>query len=218
MSDESQKNGRNLSVTSFVVILYTLGGGHFNNTGTLLGGSVTFSRASILEYAGLALLFFYLHLFVLNKGGYFGQHGILYQWRNDRNECLKNSTSLRNHITECGTKAMQAMLESTGKIGGQSFNKGATTYPVNALWDNNLTPPIIRKPFRRSAQVIAVDNNSSQRAWFEVDLSWWYCQSADLHSMLKATLLRVNFFNDIFPILLCAAATLLVALRWFGFL
>lgn len=209
MAQDENKKARNLSVISFITILYVLGGGSFNNSGSFLGGSIVFSKPAILEYAGLALLLFYLYRFWLSSK-------FLTYVNDHRDEYLRHSRILSDHINRRGKEEMQRLLDSTGMIDGHQFpkDKDYVHRPVKAIWENPQL--LVRKIFRRHALMYVADKNNQRQGNMQVRLSWWHCMPVELFASLKAVTLKEEFWDDVFPYLLCFIALALVAARWNG--
>lgn len=98
-------------------------------------------------------------------------------------------------------------------LGGKKFSENGgdgVLWPQNLSWTGQPNP-LILGTFKRKAVVAGLDKHSTQLTEFEVKLSWWNCLPYDFWATLQGIFRNEEFWEDIFPLILCLFAFALVA-------
>lgn len=213
MSDSVHPKARQLAVTSFAVALYVLGGAQIAKGGTLLGGSVEFSRPSVLEYAAVTLLVFYLYRYCVAMSW-----SVWSNVEQDKSQFISGMEFFTKHVTTKGNSKLSNLLRNNNNTycGIQYPPSDQSSLTTVWLRDRN---SIVYGVFNRRTSVNVVRNHSVTGDPIKsVRISWWKAETAETLAFFKTAVYRESVWNDLLPIYLFLIAGALILARLFGFL
>ncbi|MGM0583017.1 MAG: hypothetical protein ACQETL_20235 [Bacteroidota bacterium] len=130
--EEISKHSKKLTAISFAIIVFILGGGHFNQKPEYFSGIIGFDNIYVIPITVVIVFIFYWYRF------WIWQRKPIHHSRSQLYKSLKADTKFRKYFEEKSREEIRNRVENEIEIDGKVWNMDDRGKPVKANYNPNL--------------------------------------------------------------------------------
>jgi len=179
--EELAKHSKKLTAISFVIIVFVLGGGQFNQQPEYFSGLIQFENIYVIPITVFVVFLFYWYRY------WVWQRKPIQYSKNQFYNSLKEDTKFRNYFREKSKEDIKSHIDDSKEIGGRVWEGDEPNQPIKAEYD----PGIHKKRgfFAKEFSTKALDNRGGIKGNIEITLDW-----KRYYHFLRIKV-KCNFFN-----------------------